>query len=413
MIHGRIPKETWELYCTTIYGITLGEIYFWLGNSIRHSVWFILLLGCIFWILYFKRLVGPLRWSWKLTGLIILLAFPAAKIIFEPLSAWDARSIWYFHAKILYVDNGFNSSSWIIPELSFSHVDYPKLNAILASQIASLIGYWNDYWPKLSLLVLLSVYQLGVAALPFKVGTSLLISLMGIATGGYFLWTGYMDGYLALFTLLSALFLALSLQRIQSRYYLPGLASLAIVIQLKYEGIIIAPILFGLFLCFYWMGKEKRRLSITDWVILFPFVPTAIWYFIRFHFKINNDMAERFDWSTLGDRLFSFSYWSDFGYYYLFRTDLRYGLPLFLIWVLAYTKKSRKKLSPAFFFVISAFATYSASLFVVFLCTYWDPSTHMNCSIDRLAFSLVALLIAAGTIAPIRYPLPNGPRTIR
>ena len=74
-----------------------------------------------------------------------VLGLLAASTLLVPLTAWDARTIWFLHAKMLYFTGGLiKEGGWTAPWWAFSHPDYPLLVPILAAQATSLAGFWNE-----------------------------------------------------------------------------------------------------------------------------------------------------------------------------------------------------------------------------------------------------------------------------
>lgn len=132
-------------------------------------------------------------------GWIVLFLFLLFTIISLgwPLIAWDARSIWFFHAKRIFFDNGLYAQ--LDKYAPFSHNDYPVLVPSLAASLAKSVGYWNEIYPKLSIVETLFPIYL-VFAFLFKndiffaifVGSSLFVCKS-------FLLNGYMDAILALY----------------------------------------------------------------------------------------------------------------------------------------------------------------------------------------------------------------------
>src|SRR5262245_48515143 len=91
-----------------------------------------------------------------ITAIVLLFVAYYFRILSEPLSVWDARSIWFFHAKMIWVHGGLSQhGGWNHASLAFSHPDYPKLVPALAAELAWLQGHWNEFGPKASLLVML------------------------------------------------------------------------------------------------------------------------------------------------------------------------------------------------------------------------------------------------------------------
>src|SRR5258706_16435582 len=61
-----------------------------------------------------------------------------------------------FHAKMIYTAGAFGQSTgWQNPVVAFSHPDYPNLVPTLAAQAAFVVGFWNEYIPKISLFFML------------------------------------------------------------------------------------------------------------------------------------------------------------------------------------------------------------------------------------------------------------------
>ena len=121
-------------------------------------------------------------------------------ILGRPLLGWDARSIWFFHAKMIYVAGSIGrSAGWQHPSIGFSHPDYPNLIPALAAQITNMLGFWNEYIPKISLLFMLIpavVWLFTFARRSFSFVILLLLIPFSFAPG---IWNGYMDGYFALY----------------------------------------------------------------------------------------------------------------------------------------------------------------------------------------------------------------------
>ena len=110
--------------------------------SILIKINFLTLLFIIL-VFYFKNLLeNPFLKIFFLIIIIISLGTPTYE--------WDPRSIWLFHAKRIFYDNSIFS---VVDNYAvFSQNDYPTLAPALAASLASLIGHWNEVFPKLSFL---------------------------------------------------------------------------------------------------------------------------------------------------------------------------------------------------------------------------------------------------------------------
>ncbi len=94
--------------------------------------------------------------GYKWLGIALVCLLYVAPIVAQPLLTWDARSIWFFHAKMIYVAGSFSQATgWTHPSAAWSHVHYPNLVPVLAAQVAYLKGFWNEYLPKAALIFVL------------------------------------------------------------------------------------------------------------------------------------------------------------------------------------------------------------------------------------------------------------------
>ena len=73
--------------------------------------------------------------------IIYILVVYYLAIFSEPLLHWDARSIWFFQAKMIWIEGALRQSAgWNHPSIAFSHPDYPKLVPTIAAQLAYVKG---------------------------------------------------------------------------------------------------------------------------------------------------------------------------------------------------------------------------------------------------------------------------------
>lgn len=221
-------------------------------------------------------------------------------IIFEPLSAWDARSIWFFHGKIIFYDQALSSSAgWTDSAIQFSriHIGYPKLIAVLAAQFAHVTGFWNEYFPKASLLALLipalfaiqSFIRFGQISF-FYLLSCLLFSL------SWWLWNGYMDGYLALYGALSMLFFGRWLEQRDNGDLYAGIVCLGIVVNLKNEGLLFVLTTTFVVIALRYARSEEYAPEISilrdhgTWsLIVLSSIGLIIWYLLKWHWGINSE----------------------------------------------------------------------------------------------------------------------------
>jgi hypothetical protein len=208
-------------------------------------------------------------WLWSLP-LVYIVALYGVLILTRPLTHWDARSIWFFHAKIIYFQGALTEGSgW--SGLLEAHSDYPKLLQTLAAQVSWVCGHWNEFLPKAALLVLLIPAAAGYFAF-FKrpISWVFLISMAFFPTYTE-IWNGYADGYFALYAGLAILALGRWLDSRRPHDLLLGLAALGIVSCLKNEGSLFLACTATAFFAaglLEWVKRGDRPSGSIDWVSL-------------------------------------------------------------------------------------------------------------------------------------------------
>ena len=339
----------------------------------------------------------------RVAGLLFLSLIPLKHIFLEPIDSWDARSIWYFHGKILFFDQGFNPVHWTHHEFEFAHLDYPKISSLLAAQIASLGGRWNDYLPKLNLAVFLVLFQMGIYGLPFSNRLAWFSSLSGLLIAGALSWNGYMDGYLALFIFLATLYLGLSFDSDRFSYALPGIIASAITMQMKNEGILV-----GLLLLVYWiifMGRDSRLgelrqlLKLKSPILFIVFFPVLAWEIFKLRYGVRNDLSQAFTWERTLNHFLSIGLWRDLTLHFLTKTGLNIVLPLSVIIYYVFRKRGSSAQywrGPTLAWLTSA--TFLMFMYFIYQASSWgggDGISHAKSSAARVMMSVVALSIAA------------------
>jgi len=184
------------------------------------------------------------RASLLTAGALVLLYPNVLYWIFQrPVVDWDARSIWFFHARVLFVDGGLDPSVFTDPV--YLHSAYPLLLPVQGSWLAFLQGGWDDVGVKSFLLLdfaawLQLLWKL-LRAKGFPIWLALVAALLFLDAGvhgysngfGYAHVNGYADAhYIA--PLLLAL-LAFSLPRRDGGPAL-GLLLLAFAANVKLES---------------------------------------------------------------------------------------------------------------------------------------------------------------------------------
>lgn len=355
----------------------------------------IVLSGMGWVILGWRVWRGQMRVEWSASRPVLLVLglvalFFTLKILGEPLAAWDARSTWFFHAKLMR-DSLLAHGHWGDPFIEFSHPGYPKLLPLLAAQVSRVAGYWNEYLPKAALLPLFFSALSGL--IPFlraNFSSAGLFSLLFLAVGPW-LWNGYLDAYLAIFIALGAFHLT-------EKRGTESLICFAFAASLKNEGLLLCALTLVSALLVFGPREFFRRTRSWAWL---AFVTPLLWWWLR-----NTTLG-------LGSDL-------DWGPGYLSRAWMRLGSPrdldlltLHLFWKSLWIRAAMifaavawvarplgiDALDPADrdgFFLLLASAACLTLMAVAYLCTARELAWHLANSSDRTLMSSMALLFIAG-----------------
>jgi hypothetical protein len=206
----------------------------------------------------------------------------------RPLWGFDARNLWFFQGRIIYLDGAFPFSDWskLIchpgPQLPLCpHPDYPKLVPILAALVATLFGFWNEYLPKLCLIILQVVELIALIELGWRVRAVLLAAVMtAVMPYRFFFDSASLDIHVGLLTLIAILAFgrrssdtdATSAEVTNDS--LIALAALGLMTQLKMEGRVIAVVVLTCVL----LTRVRRWGGLVElWRGLWFFVPAIVW----------------------------------------------------------------------------------------------------------------------------------------
>ena len=139
-------------------------------------------------------------WRHGSAGRLALVVIGAALLILfgTPLSitAGDARFIWFFHAKRIYLDNTLFAQ--LDSYATHTHNDYPVLVPSIAASIARTVGYWNEVLPRLSILPIIVPTLCFITMRIGRVNHAMLWLVGLLVLANKLLLNGYMDALLAL-----------------------------------------------------------------------------------------------------------------------------------------------------------------------------------------------------------------------
>ena len=340
--------------------------------------------------------------------LIYLLVVYDLQILSEPLVNWDARSIWFFHAKMIWAEGALRrSTGWNHPSIAFSNPDYPKLVPAIAAQLAYLKGYWNEFLPKGSLVVMLVPLTLWVFSFYQKSLSFLLLLLIFFFSLDAWLWNGYMDGYLVLYSAVALLLFGRYLSERRDVDLYSGMCALGIGANLKNEGLLFGLCLisallitsrgsppFSLMQC----AKRIRTDSVFARVLLLSIAPTVMWTICKKAWGLQNDLTVNPSGGLLrlADRLFD-GFSPQYVLNFLIVRASAIGLVLGLLGIaLMFSVYQRLKLHRGAVVALTTSALYVGGIYVVYLSTpHNDVTFYLFTSASRtMTTASVALLVS-------------------
>jgi len=341
---------------------------------------------------------------------VLLLALLFSKILADPLVGWDARSIWFFHAKILYfADHALDRTIWLTRSISFSHVDYPKLNAVWSALWMMHSDGWNEFLPKFSLLLLAAPTVLLCLGFSTEFATRALLLAALVFRMGSTLWDGYMDGLLACYAGLGVLYGVRFVLHGASLDLMTVSIALGMCAGLKNEGMAVAVCtLFFMSLGRLWqlrlaqkpLERPSRETVVT---LVCAFLGTAIWIGWTKLAGITNDLvASDSKLDQIRDRL-SDGHSLDQIWTALITSEEQSIIALVLATAIGYwlvNWQHFKRYRPALAFGICVPLAYLAILLLVYLTSPWDLTWHLKYSASRTRLTLHACF-AMGLLGPL------------
>jgi len=284
----------------TNYGIML------IFQSIRTS----LIIGSVFaiagLIITIRNLVtSPTRFKLdnqtigQWIGVIITSSVLLIPFLVEPISRYDARTIWFFHSKMIYYAETIGlEAGWQNPFINFSHRDYPNLVPGIASQISIVAGYWNEYLPKLSIYLVLIPGIMWIFSFAKNIFSFLALLAFIPFSFAPWLWNGYMDGLLAFFFCIALLMIGEYFRTLKPFYLTSALACLILMMNIKNEGVLaLLSLLLGLVISLLFVKQQVKphELFKNYWKtivgLVMLIIPFFIWSFYKQKWGLVNDLG--------------------------------------------------------------------------------------------------------------------------
>lgn len=349
-------------------------------------------------------------------GVLFISIILLSPILIPPLSAWDARHIWFFHAKMIYTAGSFGPlAGWQDPAVDFSHVDYPELVPGIAAQVAYILSYWNEFIPKVALVFILVPALLWVFTFAQKSFAFLILILIFPFGIGVLIWEGLMDGYLAMYVSIAMLLLGRYIQRVRIIDFISCLTCLILVIYLKNEGLLaLLAGLFAITITIFLVNKVDRmelKEYLLRWRILFAgiiiFLPLIVWSVYKKNLGLVSylDIGSAASFARIIERINNNSYRLIIEYTFQFIEGA-----LLLLGFLYFIASARRQPIPRTILPSLLIATvYLIGMLTVYMLTPIDVDWQLRTSANRTMLTVAGCIFVASYF--ILDSLENGMQT--
>ncbi len=337
----------------------------------------------------------PEHWrSWLFAAAVLIVGTIA--IVLDPLQDWDARSIWFFHAKMIFYGGGVLPDMGLTSGSGFHHADYPMLVPGLGAEVAQVVGFWNEYLPKLSLALLLPVPILAVMTLR-RTRLSMALAILAFTMiPNKFLYNGSMDGYLALYSACAVLFLAAWIESRSDAAFLAGMGALGVALGIKVEGQVVA---LAIILAFGFLPAiRKFNLPRPSWPALIlaplPFVGFLAWHVIKVTWALPGAGFSFADlWPRLADPA---ALWLIVSWTLLLG---RVAIPaLIVLVILVLARQQKMPALPASWLPLLAGVIYLGATGLIFAMTGADLLWQLGTAASRVTQSGTQMIVIGGLL---------------
>ena len=260
---------TSELLLSLVF---LNYIFYFILDTKFFFAYFSFIILLVFSII----LINNVKIHFYIVLVIVILSFIS---LGSPVADWDSRSIWLFNAKRIFYNLTLKEfTSYYVSE--FSTVDYPILVQTLSASLATLIGHWNEVFPKFS-NVIMALPALLIFTNVIKSNlTKLFLFILIFFIYEKRLINGDMDALLSLYACASLILLIeySNLKEFNIKHITKLFLYLMTLTMIKIEGIgILACLLFSyIFINYKDNFKVNYKIVLTFLVSLIPII---LWKF--------------------------------------------------------------------------------------------------------------------------------------
>jgi len=303
-----------------------------------------------------------------------------------PTVSWDARSIWLFKAKQIFFEKSIFNFDY--KYAFFSNFNYPNIVPTFNSSYVTLIGFWNEVYPK-SGNILFLIPTLFYFEKEFKNNYFLIFLLIILFVLGRLLIDGTMDGILSLyFVTTTYIYYTLLYNKYKNNVIILLVVISIIFTLLKLEAVIL---LLSVFISYFVISFHNKKINYNFiFIILITFIPILSWHLNLFFFSDNIKTSQSvFSITAIYYNIKILDNYLLISKYILLNEKL---LLSFLIFCLS-SIKLKSIFSSENFFIFLIFFIYLIFLFIAYLTTNLDLQWHLDSSATRVIKPLILLLL--------------------
>ena len=399
-------KPDWNLIflsCLISFCIFLNYFFWSINfNQIIKSINFFTILFFLFYFFIGKKFKN---YNYLRLFIISLLILSLGSVTVD----WDARSMWAFHAKRIFLDdNLYAGFDKYMPELMNA---YPLLPASLSATLAQIIGHWNEIYPK-STNILVLLPALFVQCSFLKNNKSILLWLMFVLLfAGRALVSGLMDGLVAMYFVSNCLIIYFLFFKESSIYgrnlqeinknknilFFLGIFCGIILSLLKNEGLVmVILLLLSAFLFKIYLKKKIKKREIIFGILVF--IPIFIWKLLATYNGVyppylgTGNVEPLIGLNSFDRIILRLSEINNYKLVFKYLLLNEKFIIAFLIFLFS-IYKSFEKNKLIYSFVIANALIYYIVLYIVYFSTPYDLYWHLSSSSTRVMPSIVMILI--------------------
>ena len=399
-------EPDWNLiFLSCLMGLLIFLNYFFWSINSYQIIRFINFFTLLFFLFYFFVHKKFNNYNFLKFFIIALLILSLGSVTLD----WDARSMWAFHAKRIFLDNnlyaGFDK---YMPELENA---YPLLPASLSATLAQIIGHWNEIFPK-STNILVLAPALFVQCSFLKNNKTILLWLMFVLLiSGRILVNGSMDGLVAMYFVANCLIIynlfleehlmygknSVEINKNKITLFFTGIFCGIILSLLKNEGLVIVILLLmSTFLFKIFLKKKITKKEIIFGILVL--MPVFIWKFLTIYkgiypTMIGTSISENLiDLNSFDRMILRLGEINNYKlvFKYLLLND-KFIIALLIFFFCIYKNFQNNKL--VYSFVITNALMYYIVLYIVYFQTPADLSWHLSGSANRVMPTMAMILI--------------------